>query len=564
MSETSLTGYAAGNSERLTAANYNEVDALLFAKLSYSRFEDVYPNGGYNGRTVTVTEYAQALLDADMAGDDKALLEALAHSDRYAECTISQMQSSEGMNSQWAAMTVNINDGSNTGIVAMRGTDGTALGWNEDLELLVNGQGTNAQELSRKYLENCNAEHILATGHSKGGNDVVSAYAMADEATRKKVIHLDNFDGPGVNEAFREKYKAGYEELAQKLANYYPQDSIVGLLLNNNPGENHFIYSKASDSSYNMGIMSEHDAAAWQVDGTSFYRADQSWLSKLIDKGLDTVVENLPESERIKLYNVLIKFQIPELISGEHALYEMDEEEAAAWLEEQVRNGKISQEDADRYREHASKLRAFFLLYSTLTPEEKQMVNAIAAAAITVVISAPLRETIITAAAILAVQQYLNEKIAEMNRLFNEWAKRAAEKAKELAENIRSFAEDVGKRITSCWEKAKEFIFNRGRSGRTGTAGGPANFLADTDAMQMLAEEWQAQYRALQACAQQVQSIANSVCWSTSVAYGWQIGRLADNVRGEARNCSRMADGLARTAALYQRTERKITAEAGL
>ena len=147
MSETSLTGYAAGNSERLTAANYNEVDALLFAKLSYSRFEDVYPNGGYNGRTVTVTEYAQALLDADMAGDDKALLEALAHSDRYAECTISQMQSSEGMNSQWAAMTVNINDGSNTGIVAMRGTDGTALGWNEDLELLVNGQGTNASYL---------------------------------------------------------------------------------------------------------------------------------------------------------------------------------------------------------------------------------------------------------------------------------------------------------------------------------------------------------------------------------------------------------------------------------
>lgn len=37
MSETSLTGYAASNSEPLTAANYNEIDALLLNKTVSTR-----------------------------------------------------------------------------------------------------------------------------------------------------------------------------------------------------------------------------------------------------------------------------------------------------------------------------------------------------------------------------------------------------------------------------------------------------------------------------------------------------------------------------------------------
>ncbi|MCI6896754.1 MAG: DUF2974 domain-containing protein [Gemmiger formicilis] len=586
MSETNISGYAASNSEPLTAANYNEVDALLFAELSYTRFEDVYKNGSYTGKTVSVKEFANAAIKEiyngaksdDLSQDKDAmhkveLLQELANSERYADCKIMRMQSSEGTDSQWAAMTIDINDGSNTSVVAMRGTDGTTTGWTEDFELLANTEGTKAQKLSQQYLEGCTAEHIMATGHSKGGNDVVSAYVMADADTRAKVIHIDNFDGPGVNDKFSELYKEGYGELVLKLDNYYPQDSIVGLLLRNNPGKSYFICSNAEESAFAyMSILAEHDPFTWHIDGQGFVKDDQGFFSKLLDMTTDGIVATMPQKDRVRLYNILCGLQIPQWISSEDALYEMNEEDTNAWLEEQLRAGKLTQEQVDWYRNsNMSKVEAFFLLYQTLSPDDKMLIAKVCAAAIittTVMIKIPAM--LIWGAAIGVAEllhydfkKYIDNAMAEVARAYAHLADIVAKKAKEIAKAISDFVDDIRQKVENTWQKVQNFIFSQKRRSGTGAAG-TGNFAADTDAMLQIADEMQTEYGVLQSCAQIIQNIANSVCWSTSVAYGWQIGRLADSIRTEARTCSRMGKGLSRTAALYQKTERKITAEAGL
>lgn len=563
MSETNITSYAVSSSEKLAATNYNEVDALVFSELSYIRFEDVYKNGSYAGETVSLKEFAkeaEKLYANSSDGDSQnkaKFLHELANSERYVDCEITRMQSSEGTDSQWAAMTINIKDGSNTSVVAMRGTDSTTTGWKEDLELLSSTQGTKAQELSRKYLESCEADHILATGHSKGGNDVVAAYAMADAATREKVIHIDNFDGPGVNDKFSELYKEGYSELAAKLDNYYPQDSVVGLLLSNNPGKNHYIYSNWEDSSYSdKFIFAEHDPFVWDVNGQEFVETDQSVFSKVLDTTTDGIVENLSQDERIQLFTVLCELQIPEWIGDDTAPYEMDEKSREAWLDEQVRAGKITQEEADRYRKNGvSKLEAFFILFNGLTRQEQLLLISILASGVITFAELFVMENI---------KEFIDKKVEELERACVRFATLIAQKSREIAEAAYNFVDDVKQKVESTWQKVQDFFSPKKRRGDGAGAGGAVAFAAEPDALQQIAAELQTQCAMLQNCAQTVQSIANSVCWSTSVSYGWQIGRLADNVRSEARMCVRMGNGLSKTAVLYQKTERKIAAEAGL
>lgn len=585
MEKTGLSNYVYDNAgQQLTAASYNEVDALVFAELSYIRFEDVYPNGSYADKEdVYLRQYIddalKVLQDTNYGGlsnkDDRAnkiqLLESLRDSDRYKNCTISQMASSDGTDSQWAAMTININDGSDTGIVAMRGTDGTITGWDEDIQLLYNEEGTNAQKLAQQYFENCEAKNIFAAGHSKGGNDVVAGYVMADAATRSKIINIDNFDGPGVNEKFKTRYEEGYAELAEKLDNYYPQDSLIGKFLCDNPGLVHFVHCDVDGPFRDKLFLGEHDPFTWQTDGEMFVSDEQSIFSKMLNEATDGAVETLSQKERIELYNAMCGLQLPSLIAEESdALQEMNLIEAHKWLVEQRKKGNLTEEQIAMYYAlflctKGSKIGSWVLLYDMLSDKQKAVLLKTIGLTVgsTIIYAQNNPEEVLEWGGKWGKELLYNMTIGKVVKKFNEAKTFIEEKSKELAQMIGDFAENIERQASSCWQTVQKFFFKTIR-GRTGTAGGQANFLADTDVMQMLAEEWQAQYSALQACAQQVQNIANSVCWSTSVAYGWQVGRLADNVRGEARSCSRMADGLSQTAALYQRTERKITAEAGL
>lgn len=316
MSESSLSEYMKNANTTMDSSNYNEIDGLVFAELSYFKFEDAYSS--YTSENVSVPSFAKTILKSTkVTTEERNFLNQIMCSPRYKDCTISNM-AAENEESQWAAMTIHMNDDNNSSIIAMRGTDGTKLGWQEDFQLLYDNDGTRAQELSADYLRNSDAQNIYMVGHSKGGNDVTSAYVMSDKSVRDKVISVYNYDGPGTNNDFKNMYKEGYKELDDKLSNYYPEDSVIGQLLNDNPGKNIYIDTTPRGNNKNLPILGEHDPFQWNVKNSdSFEEMKQSDFSQDLNRVLDRTVDSMSQKERAQLYKALEKLGTSDLIGDQ-------------------------------------------------------------------------------------------------------------------------------------------------------------------------------------------------------------------------------------------------------
>lgn len=321
-----LVSYVQSNKEIISSDNYNEVDGLIFAEMSYSKFENLYNDSAkqasYNTNLYqytqceTVSEYARKIVENTYVSDDeREFYIAISESPRYMNCKMHDFAASYTDETQWAAFTVDI--GENTSVVAMRGTDGTSLGWEEDLELLIDVDGTDAQNCSYDYLKLCNSENIYLTGHSKGGNDCIAAYIMSEEDVRNRVSRIDNYDGPGFNDGMMARYTDGYLELGGKLNNYYPKDSLIGLMLNNNPGNSKFLDSEVREGNKKFGIIGEHDPFSFQIGNNQFEEVEQSEVSVFLDETLDEVIDKLTYTERIEVFNLLVKAGLPYMIAGE-------------------------------------------------------------------------------------------------------------------------------------------------------------------------------------------------------------------------------------------------------
>ncbi len=305
-----ITRYVETMKEPLTAGNYSDIDAAVFAQLSYVRFEDTYGAGNVDVN-MSLAEYAHEMLKIEENEEQRALLNAIANSERYANCRVTDC-ASEAETSQWAALTIQVNDGnSEASIVAMRGTDATTLGWQEDFELFYDVDGTEAQRLSKEYLNNTVGEPLLLAGHSKGGNDVISAYLMCDSSVRDRVARITNIDGPGVNPEFLEAYQEGYAELNDKLYSIYPSESYVGMLLIDKPG--HITYVDSTDTGFGAHSILNLRIAS---DNSGYIEEEQKPMSKVINHALDIVMENLSNEERQRVVDVLSLIGVPAFLAG--------------------------------------------------------------------------------------------------------------------------------------------------------------------------------------------------------------------------------------------------------
>lgn len=332
-----LSLYVNTTSEAISSANYNEIDGLVFSSIVYNRFEasEISWTKSELEDGISLQQFARKMTTANnknpgfINADTEALLEAVANSPRYENCKVTNMAACNKTamwdsgrttdikeDAQWAAMTIDINDGSDTSVIAMRGTDGTTFGWNEDFELGYEKYGTTAQRLSRDYLSACEADNIVMVGHSKGGNDVVASYMMSDKDVRDRVIQINNYDGPGNNSEFIDNYKDGYSELGDKLHNYYPQNSVVGQILNDNPGQH--IYCRADTSGHmeDQGILGEHDQYSWEFyKAGTLDNAEQGDISKSLNKVLDNSLQGLTNTESRYAIQALIRVGIPAMIA---------------------------------------------------------------------------------------------------------------------------------------------------------------------------------------------------------------------------------------------------------
>lgn len=523
MSDTSqnrMIQYIQNKKETLTAQNYSPEDAMVFSQLSYIEFEKVY-GPDYSGAPVSLKKFANDMLNNEIETNPEKIsfLEAISTSDRYNDCSIDQL-AAENEQSQWAAMTIHMNDSSDSSVIAMRGTNGTTLGWTEDFQLLYDTDGTAAQKLAARYLQNSPEHRIYLAGHSKGGNDVSSAYAMSDKATRSRVVQIDNFDGPGVNTRFQNEYAQGYAELADKLNNYYPQDSIIGLLLNDNPGKTYYVESSDEDS-----LLWEHDLFNWQFDDHSgFQYTEQSVLSSFLNEALDHTVSTLSQGERVLLVDLACKLGIPAYIAKQ----------------------KWPPEDMSVYE----KIGGGALLYLELTAGGGDVIKK--TAEMLIVFSVAEAGKILTEAALKIAMQ-------EMFDLYTQIADYLNNLKKEMADALLSFVSDLKDAIDDIADAMAQFF--RQKKNWKGSGGGlprRADFTVDPFGLAMCKNE-------LERCRERIHEnqikillIMEKLALYADFASACNLDRLAAKLEAEEKDCKKLTGALKNAGRRYQRSEQNL------
>ncbi len=283
-----------------SAAPFNEIDGLILAEFGYIPLEGVVPGqfsirqdlqGAWEKFDKTQVEEKMRIMSFEQ---DCSLFEKMAKSRRFSKTQLTGYVTriNTETQTQFSALTCLLEDG--TTYISFRGTDGTIVGWKEDMNLSYM-QETGSQSDARAYLNEHFRRHprpIRVGGHSKGGNLAVYASAFCEHSIRGRIKEVQSYDGPGFREEIIETEE--YGAVLGKVASFIPESSVVGMLLNN-LADHTIVKSSAS------GIM-QHLAYNWEVLGCHFVEADA--LSKsgtLLNKALTGFISQLNDEERRQL-----------------------------------------------------------------------------------------------------------------------------------------------------------------------------------------------------------------------------------------------------------------------
>lgn len=141
----------------------NDLDTLVMAALSYIDLPAETQGFAQCAKSVPPDDP-----DDHFRGECRRLLQQIAKSSRFGALTVRDAVSVLNDEIQFAAMTVDLPDG--THIIAFRGTDGSLTGWREDFAMSFESP-VPAQAAAQKYLERHltqDAGDVIVTGHSKG------------------------------------------------------------------------------------------------------------------------------------------------------------------------------------------------------------------------------------------------------------------------------------------------------------------------------------------------------------------------------------------------------------
>ena len=284
----------------LDAVPLNDVDALIFARLSYVPFD------GIAEERIPLFEAAQRVLDTVSMADapracgkeDQQLLTQLLQSPRYADIVLDGYENifDPVRQEQFAALTLHLPDGSAS--VAFRGTDGTLVGWKEDFNMSFS-TFVPAQLDAVRYLTDAASRtqgSLYLSGHSKGGNLAVYAAAFCDPEIQERIRGVRNFDGPGFTQQVISQ--TGFVRILPRVRTYLPQSSVVGMLLEH---EEAFTIVE----SRSVGIY-QHNVYLWEIKRGGFVELQQlSASSQLMDRALKDWVAAMPAEDRGRVINGL-------------------------------------------------------------------------------------------------------------------------------------------------------------------------------------------------------------------------------------------------------------------
>ena len=285
----------------LSAVPLCDVDALIFARLSYVPFDGIA-----EARVPLYMAARQVLASVQLSDapracgkEDQQLLTQLLQSPRYADILLDGYENifDPVRQEQFAALTLHLPDGS--AAVAFRGTDGTLVGWKEDFNMAFSTV-VPAQLDAVRYLSDV-AERtqggIYLCGHSKGGNLAAwAALHIPAELQTSRLLDAYNNDGPGFARDMVETVE--YRRIAHKLHTYIPESSIVGVLLEH--GEDYAVIDSATRS------VMQHEPLSWSVLGRTFVHLGQrSQMGKLSDDVLREWIGSMTPQEREQFTDAL-------------------------------------------------------------------------------------------------------------------------------------------------------------------------------------------------------------------------------------------------------------------
>ena len=113
-----------------------------------------------------------------------------------------------------------------------------------------------------------------------------------------RIIKVYNYDGPGFREDFISKYEN--DEIINKIETYFPQDSIIGRILNHK--------EKCSVIYSNEKSIMQHDIYSWQVQGTKpVYEKKLTNASEIMNVAVTTWLNNTTEEQRKIFFDTIFE-----------------------------------------------------------------------------------------------------------------------------------------------------------------------------------------------------------------------------------------------------------------
>lgn len=292
----------------------NEIDSLIFCQLSYMNFMNLAPNNFDS--SIKLSKLAKLFFTSSdfkersnlgILIDPKTneLLKKASESIRFQDVEVTGFVSEHDnkIEEQFSAITFILNSLSKSGkrqiFVAFRGTDDTIVGWKEDFNLAIL-EKVPAQSDSLAYLENVTSTfkkaEFFVGGHSKGGNLAIFASAHLNKKSKKNLISIYNFDGPGFSQSSLDS--DNFLSIKQKIRSVFPKFSIVGMLFH------HFDPCKIVLS--NKKFVMQHNPFSWFVKGISFECQDKlDSGSKLFFNSFNKWFENLQSNQREQFIETL-------------------------------------------------------------------------------------------------------------------------------------------------------------------------------------------------------------------------------------------------------------------
>ena len=271
-----------------SVAPFNDVDNLILSELVYTDFGGIVsddittlPLAAVRDRFYELHDRAEIELRTAYSYTARApfLMDAMLDGARFRDLRLCAYESvtDKDDSTQFAAVTFLLPDG--TAYLAYRGTDGTVVGWKEDL-ILSYHSGTSGQLRAADYLARVaklTALPLRLGGHSKGGNLAVYAAAMASCAVQDRIEQIWSNDGPGFREEVRGR--EGYQRIQPKCVSIVPDTSVIGLLLECD------CLCKVVKSTA-TGLV-QHDGFTWECGPAAFLPSEQTRRGAYLEKAVD-------------------------------------------------------------------------------------------------------------------------------------------------------------------------------------------------------------------------------------------------------------------------------------